>query len=204
MSSKPTVVYSAANTQQAYLLRGLLEEEGITARVVNDALQLAGGELPLGWAAAARVVVPERDAARARQIAADFDRQTSSASQSREPANIAAPESWSDWPVCPQCGMRRSAECPICGSVGADFPLADYQPTVSGDRVLLMCRTCDDHMVPKWYRFCAGCDHDFGSGIEPTAAQIRPLEFSRASLLVLAILTTMALIFLLYFWWLLG
>src|SRR5690242_768447 len=76
MSRQPKVIYSAASTQQAYLLRGLLEDEGIAAHVVNDAMQIAGGELPLGWNSAARVVVSESDAVRAREFAEEFDRQT--------------------------------------------------------------------------------------------------------------------------------
>src|SRR5438067_13769821 len=76
MSGEPTVIYSAASTQQAHLLKGRLLERGIVARVVNDSLQMAGGELPLGWTAAARVIVAEEDGPKARRIAEDFDRQT--------------------------------------------------------------------------------------------------------------------------------
>ena len=39
MSGEPTVIYSAANVQQAYLLKGLLEERGIAAWVVNDGMR---------------------------------------------------------------------------------------------------------------------------------------------------------------------
>ena len=69
MPREPTVIYSAANTQQAYLLKGILEDQGIPAWVVNDTIQIAGGDLPLGWTAAARVVVGSDTAIAARQIA---------------------------------------------------------------------------------------------------------------------------------------
>ncbi|MBQ1455210.1 MAG: hypothetical protein IIZ25_05115 [Thermoguttaceae bacterium] len=31
------------------------------------------------------------------------------------------------WPVCPQCGERRFVVCPVCGSAGNLFPLADAE-----------------------------------------------------------------------------
>src|SRR5947207_2478838 len=107
MSHEPTVIYSAANTQQAHLLKGLLADRGIVARVVNDAIQIAGGELPMGWTAAARVVVAESDALVARQVAEEFDRQTAhhaplpEAVEDGEQALAGVPTEWDQWPVCP-------------------------------------------------------------------------------------------------------
>src|SRR5262245_66242676 len=99
MSSEPTVIYSAASIQQAHLLKGLLEEEGIAARVVNDAIQIAGGDLPLGWTDAARVVVAGRDALAARRLADEFGRQTG-----REPTggNLAGAEITAQVPEWPR------------------------------------------------------------------------------------------------------
>src|SRR5437867_2946166 len=127
MAGQPIVIYSAANTQQAHLLKGLLVEQGIPASVLNDTIQFAGGELPLGWATAPRVVVAESDAVQARELADQFDRQTT-----REPSgdDTAEPEplaDWTDWPTCPRCGQRRSARCPVCGISRTDFRLADVQ-----------------------------------------------------------------------------
>src|SRR5207302_11354040 len=134
MSREPTVIYSAASTQQAHLLKGLLLERGTVARVVNDSLQMAGGELPLGWTAAARVVVAEEDAPKARQIAEDFDRQTAHEPRDEESAweeadSFAAPAQWEEWPLCPACGERRPARCATCGISGTQFPLADMPET---------------------------------------------------------------------------
>ncbi len=170
MNREPTVIYSAANTQQAYLLKGLLEERGIAARVVNDAVQMAGGELPLGWPSAARVVVAEQDAASARAFAAEFDRRTAyeaSDEDSMEPLPLAE---WPDWPICPRCGQRRTARCGVCGAARTDFRLAELQPSGEGEQVLLQCEDCDDVIQPQWYRRCAACGHDFGSGIEADRA----------------------------------
>src|SRR5262245_60747790 len=127
MHGEPTVIYSAASTQQAYLLKGLLEQEGIAASVVNDAIQLAGGELPLGWTSAARVVVPEENAAAARALAVQFDQETAHESTSDDLADGEPLADWSDWPRCPNCNQRRSARCPVCGASRTDFLLADLQ-----------------------------------------------------------------------------
>ena len=49
MSDQMTVIYTAANVRQAHLLKNQLGEAGITACVVNDALQGVAGEVPFGF-----------------------------------------------------------------------------------------------------------------------------------------------------------
>jgi hypothetical protein len=170
MPGEPTVIYSAANVQQAHLLKGLLEERGIAAWVVNDSLQVAAGELPLGWTAAPRaaprVVVAASDAEEARQFALSFDEQTAHEPEPDAAGKAPPAVEWADWPICPACRQRREARCPACGISGMAFPLADIQRSAAGERVLLFCSTCDDHFVPEWYRLCSRCGHDFGEGIE--------------------------------------
>ena len=201
MSGEPTVIYSAANTQQAYLLKGLLEDRGIAAWVVNDAMQIAGGELPLGWTAAAKVVVGLTDADEARQVAEDFDRRTAHPLESDEFAIEAESKEWSDWPHCPDCRERRAARCPICEKSGTDFPLADLQTTPDGERVLLFCADCDDHFLPEWYRLCARCGHDFGSGVVIDADR-RPWQWDLRAMLVVAAMLAGVATFAAYFVWL--
>jgi len=202
MSSEPTVIYSAANTQQAHLLKGLLEQQGIGAWVVNDAIQIAGGDLPLGWTAAARVVVAESNALRARQLAEDFDQQTAHEPTADDQADDVPLSAWADWPACPGCGERRSARCSVCGVSGTNFPLADVQDTTSGQQVLLKCADCDDLMRPEWYRLCARCGHDFGDGIEVSHDGRSTFAFDRRMAIVLALLVAGALVPALYFMWL--
>lgn len=202
MPGQPTVIYSAASIQQAYLLKGLLEDQGILARVVNDSIQIAGGDLPLGWTAAAKVVVGDRDAAAARQLAEEFDWQTASQHLDDDSREKTSDLQWEDWPVCPECGERRSARCPICNSSGSHFALADLQPSDNADRVLLVCPSCDDHFLPEWYRRCARCGYDFGSGIEMKspaafATPVTPREWLVTGLTVAAGLAVVA-----YFLWL--
>jgi hypothetical protein len=204
MSGEPTVIYSAASSQQAHLLKSLLAERGIAAWVVNDSIQIAGGELPLGWTAAAKVVVGDLDAAEARQFALEFDQRPAQVATEDDPAKTTTvTDDWADWPTCPKCQERRSARCPVCSVSGTRFPLADLDDSGDEPRVLLICESCDDHFLPEWFRLCPHCGHDYGDGIvlEPAS---RPLDAvnSRAVTLVAALVVGGVLLFL-YFTWLL-
>jgi hypothetical protein len=203
MAGQPTVIYSAASTQQAHLLKGLLAAQGIKAWVVNDAIQLAGGDLPLGWAAAARVVVADHDAVTARELAEEFDRQTA-----HEPGDDEGVPSeltpWDEWPVCPLCSERRSARCPVCSSSRADFPLADIQRTGAGDRVFLKCEDCDDVFIPEWFRLCPRCGYDYGNGIETHQPAARRSESGPRLAVVVAVLLASGIVISAYFLWLFG
>src|SRR6476659_5561089 len=120
MSREPKIIYSADNPQQAYLLRSLLADEGIEAWVVNDAIQIAGGELPVGWKGAAKVIVGDDEAVAARQFAESFDQKTQrhfldphdddTENEAHNSTTISP-----IWPLCPACNQPRSAHCPICG-----------------------------------------------------------------------------------------
>jgi predicted RNA-binding Zn-ribbon protein involved in translation (DUF1610 family) len=137
MPEKPTVIYVAGSFQQAHLLKDLLAGMGIRAMVENDVLQGGSGVDVLGWATSARVVVAEEDAPRARDIALQFDRPAATAGESPEieeseqneqtqqDESAAQPQEPFPWPTCPRCGQRRTTRCPVCGTVGSDFPAAD-------------------------------------------------------------------------------
>ena len=128
MSQRQTVVYAARTSQDAHLLRNLLADLQIKAIVVNDVLERGSGVDVLGWPTLARVVVAEEDAARAREIALEFDRQVGSTAASPRdegppPEEVATTSE--TWPTCPGCAARRSTRCPICGTAGSDFQPAD-------------------------------------------------------------------------------
>jgi hypothetical protein len=202
MSGEPTVIYRAANAQQAYLLKSVLEDQGIAAWVVNDAIQIAGGDLPLGWTAAPQVSVGVRDAETARQIAQEFDTRTAHEPTPDDATEAPAAE-WADWPKCPQCGERRAVRCSVCGSSGTSFPLADIEETAAGQRVLLVCETCDDHFRPDFFRQCHRCGHDYGDGFE-VERQWAPIELNARTWLVLGMLAVCAALFIGYFVWLMN
>jgi hypothetical protein len=111
---------------------------------------------------------------------------------------------WPDWPRCPTCQTKRSARCPVCHSIGTEFPLADFQPTSSGDRLLLVCATCDDHMRPEWYRHCAKCGHDFGSGISTRPSRFPAIHWDPIFAWLLAGALLVVAIAAAYFVWLFG
>jgi hypothetical protein len=194
LSGEPTIIYRAANTQQAHLLKGLLEERGVAAWVVNDSIQMGSGELPLGWTAAACVVVGLSDADEARRFAEEFDARTAE-EPAPDPAGAAKPAEWDDWPTCPECHERRSIRCPVCGVSGTQFALTDIQETPSGPRVMLMCADCDDHFLPEMFRRCHHCGHDYGDGyeVEPVAPAVDTANY-RVWLIIAGLIVGTALL----------
>jgi hypothetical protein len=61
-------IYSAADTIEAHLLCNLLEENGINARILGDALAGLGGALPFGSTISPRIWTDEASAERAREL----------------------------------------------------------------------------------------------------------------------------------------
>jgi hypothetical protein len=199
MSGPPTVIYHAASAQQAHILKGVLDERGIASWVVNDNIQVAGGELPLGWTAAACVAVGETDAVEARQIAEEFDRTTAHDPAPESTSELPARQQWKEWPVCPQCQTRRQVRCGICGSPGTDFPLADISDSGGEQLVLLICESCDDHFRPQMFRLCHRCGYDYGDGIlldEPS----RPIDYSPRLWIVVGGMVAVGLLLAWYFY----
>ena len=166
MAHDPTEIYRAASTQQAHMLAGMLQEFGIEAIVYSDMQTVAGGEVPLGWSSAARIVVPHEQAAAGRQLVMKFEEQARNG-QLAPPAEIddGTTEVWREWPLCPECGQKRQALCSICGTAGTEFPFVDKIRSGGSEQVLLYCGTCDDHFRPQFYRRCHACGHDYGDGI---------------------------------------
>jgi hypothetical protein len=64
-------VFDAANSIEAYMIRNLLEQAGMEARVEGEYLQGGVGELPAGGLV--RVLVADRDEAAARSVIAEWD-----------------------------------------------------------------------------------------------------------------------------------
>ncbi len=205
MPGEPKIIYSADNTQQAYLLRSLLADEGIEAHVVNDAIQIAGGDLPVGWRAAAKVVVRDDQAEQARQFAEEFDRQTRQTALAANSFDDEINEpvaSWAEWPLCPTCGEKRRIICSTCGTTGVDFLLADGP--IPAEQPLFICPSCDDSIEPKWDRLCKRCGHDFERKPGDAAANSSDgTMFSVRTMLVIGFLLAGSTALLAYFAWLL-
>jgi hypothetical protein len=191
MSDQPTVIYTAANPLEAHELKNLLADEGIEAYVINDALQAVTGEVPMGWATAARVLVAEQYAVRARALAEEFDRQTVAART--DPRREAATPTTAavSLALCPACDRPRTAVCPICETAGADFLSGDAPPSADpadSETQLLICPTCDEPFEPGYLRRCEWCGHDCGDGIRlPEPAAEARVESPNARVVVAAL-----------------
>ena len=82
--------------------------------------------------------------------------------------------------------------------------MADIVETDSSHDVLLKCDDCDDLIKPQWYRRCARCGHDFGDGLEVNLAPKPLINLDPNSAIVLAVLTTGAILLLGYFFYRVG
>ena len=67
-------VYTARDEMDAHFVKGLLEQEGIEARVLGEALESAFGTLPLSAKSLPGVYVREEDVARATPIVDEYRR----------------------------------------------------------------------------------------------------------------------------------
>ncbi len=181
MDGEPIVIYTARSAEDAYLLKNILADNGIDAQVVND--EVTSGLGLQGAFAAARVVVSAKDAAAARQIATDFDRQEAADSPAEvAPATAPAPAG-SAWPTCPQCATRRTAVCPACHTEGTDFSPADVAPDVETDATsppLLICPECEEPFAPGYLHRCPQCGYQFEPepDIEPEGLRDRLLAWA--------------------------
>jgi hypothetical protein len=166
MSHEPIEIYRADSTEQAYLLKEFLDNNGIKASVIDETAKFA--DVTPGWSSRPRVMVPSEQEGKARQLVREFEQELRHEANRVEDATTADEEQWQEWPLCPQGGQKRQALCSICGTAGTDFPLMDIDRSGGREQVLLFCRTCDDHFQPKFYRRCHACGHDYGDGIRVT------------------------------------
>lgn len=106
---------------------------------------------------------------------------------------------WDDtffvWPNCPECDHPRLAMCPYCKMSGDHFPdayggpppppiegkvAANPQETLDRSRErYVICPTCDEPFVPRFFRRCTWCNYDFGEGVEPPEPAAPKVPFSK-------------------------
>ena len=119
------------------------------------------------------------------------------------------------WPRCPGCGSQRLSVCPACGDAGADFELADTLDEKPGPEVpvepahedesasegWLVCPTCEEIFLPRYYRCCHACGHDFRTGLEiEVDEQLGQFNLRVASVAIVVLAIPLALAL---FYWLL-
>jgi Putative prokaryotic signal transducing protein len=93
-------LYSAQNLQEAHLVMHLLAHAGIEARVFNENLQGALGDIPFGEAYPQIWLVREKDSDRAKQVVQEYER--------------GPVEKGSIW--CRSCGEENPRHFQICWS----------------------------------------------------------------------------------------
>ena len=99
-------VYRARGLPEAYAIRLLLEDLGVSVRIDNEMLQGALGDLPVGWVTAPRIMVLSDYESISRQILNKFVQQSE---RNDDGVDSSA--------CCLACGMPMEGAdaCPSCG-----------------------------------------------------------------------------------------
>ena len=202
---KQVEIYRAANTQEAQVLKNVLENEGIPTFISNEGL--LGASDMVGWEIDPKVMVGVSDVELAMPIVDEFvqqvlDRRNQEIDETDE--EFSEPEI--DWPRCPMCNELRPAMCTGCHTVSSDFGEAVFVETNSGqatDRreiefeiepedLMLMCSVCDRPFQPVYSKTCR-CTYEFEDGFEldqkPASTQIN----SRTLIVLIAIIAAIAI-----------
>ena len=96
-------IYAAENEQEAHIVRAWLADAGIESIVSGGELQQAGGELPLGFATAPRILASADMSDRARDLALEWE-------QAKNEAQAQQNEEWQ----CQDCGEINAASFEMC------------------------------------------------------------------------------------------
>ena len=99
-------IYSAATLPDAHLVRGLLGQAGIDARVFNENLQGGLGEIPFTHAYPEVWIVNEGDLQRAREVICQIERPAAGSTSSM---------------VCPRCQEISPGHFQVCWNCGNEF-----------------------------------------------------------------------------------
>lgn len=181
------VIYNASNSAQAQMLTQELERRGIRGVILDESLQGGAAEI-VGMSVDPKVAVAKKDEQQARMVAQAFDQAVLAFARGDRPGAQAAspgaralaemisrlaisPADEQSWPACSNCGQPRQTACPVCGTVGGDFPRADIEfadafPPDAEVQFTVLCTTCDDPFVPEWLKLCGTCGNNFGEGTD--------------------------------------
>ena len=110
--NEPVELYRARGADEAHIVRALLEQAGVPARVDGELLGGIVGEVPFGWVTAPRIMVPRGRLEVAEAVLADFLGGRAGAPSPPPAAEV------SDADLrCLSCGadMGEAETCPSCG-----------------------------------------------------------------------------------------
>jgi hypothetical protein len=91
-----------------------------------------------------------------------------------------------EWPRCPGCNGPRHTSCPVCQTAGSRFERA-FEPREReeessseerGDKLLVLCPTCDEAFVPVFLARCEWCGHPFEDGRQTPLPALRTSPFA--------------------------
>ena len=99
-------IYVAGNLPEAYLVRDLLLQAGVAARVLNEHAAGALGELAMNSTYPQVWITQEHQLTHARSLIADYERRPLAAAK-----------------FCAQCGETNPGEFDLCWSCGATLGL---------------------------------------------------------------------------------
>src|SRR5665213_831482 len=108
-------IYSARDDMDANFLKGLLEQEGITAIIQGERLEGAWGTMPVTSNSLPGVWVDEADLARAELIVAEYRQHEH---QHAVGGETPPQETWK----CPKCGEEVEEQFDQCWNCGTEKP----------------------------------------------------------------------------------
>lgn len=112
-------VYSGRDEMDAHFVKGLLEQEGIEARVMGAALESAFSTLPLSDKSLPSVWVLDDDEPRARVIVDQYRQVDAANANDTNDVNEDAPRpTWK----CPNCGQDVEEQFTQCWNCGHERP----------------------------------------------------------------------------------
>ena len=183
-------IYRPANPPQASILRSLLQNNGIHVHVDGSDMEMATGELPMGFATAPHIRVFKKDEGDARAIIEDFENgKYAEVTEGWQGVDYA--DGGFDWPECPRCSELRYAVCPECEFAGIDFEAeAIYEVSLDaqGEMTdhtpqphLLKCPICSTKSTPQFTDICWSCKFTNTDDISTTTDEFSLPEYSNVN-----------------------
>ena len=133
-SNGPVELYRAGSLPEAHAIRIMLDAEGVEARVGNELLQGALGELPFGWATAPTIVVDRRDVPKAKYLLEEYLRSVTPRGENEVDDDarlkcLACGTDMGEGEVCRKCGWSYGSDLEASHPEANAEPSADVQTT---------------------------------------------------------------------------
>ncbi|HET6249721.1 MAG TPA: DUF2007 domain-containing protein [Tepidisphaeraceae bacterium] len=111
-------LFTGRNDMEAHFVKGLLEQEGITAILQGEALEGAWADLPLSDRALPSIWVDEADLERAQPIIDDYRQREMKTANQPDDADESTGPTWK----CPKCGEEVDEQFDVCWNCETEKP----------------------------------------------------------------------------------